>query len=213
MLGNNIRKIRKAKNMTARKLAELSGISLSYISQIENNIRTRPSPEAINRIAAALDVPVLRLIQEDYFEKAKTSEELISLLSDILEIPPEKFNDISERIILYNEDINKITKLAPILERYIYDSLKQYPESFEALMQSSATKIDNQGLELQNIVKAIYYNGGSRFIEIEINYGDENESSEKTSTSRKSKQKNTPVSQFKIRKISLDLPTLDKLIM
>lgn len=54
--GLKIYKLRKEKNFTLDKLAELTESSKSYIWELENKDPPRPSAEKIARIAAALGV-------------------------------------------------------------------------------------------------------------------------------------------------------------
>jgi transcriptional regulator with XRE-family HTH domain len=62
-----IRKIRKDKKITLRQLAEKSGLSLSFLSNLENG-RVNVTLSSLRKIAAALEVPVARLIAEDETE-------------------------------------------------------------------------------------------------------------------------------------------------
>lgn len=59
---NRIREIRKAKQMTQVELARLAKVSQPHIHDLENGYR-RASPEALERIATALDVTVDELIK------------------------------------------------------------------------------------------------------------------------------------------------------
>lgn len=59
----NLRNIRKQRGMTMKKLGELTGLSESYISLLENMER-RPSVDAAKRIAEVLEFPWFR-----FFEK------------------------------------------------------------------------------------------------------------------------------------------------
>lgn len=63
-LGENIRTYRKNAKLTQAQLAEIIGYSDSYIGQIEN-ARTKPSLEAVVRIAKALFVTVDQLLVND----------------------------------------------------------------------------------------------------------------------------------------------------
>lgn len=60
--GDEIKKLRKDKNISIRKLGELSGISHAYISQIENGKRGNPKPDLIKKLAKALDVRYVDLL-------------------------------------------------------------------------------------------------------------------------------------------------------
>ncbi len=58
MKGERIKKIRAEKGMTLKDLAEITGFTPSYISQIEREIR-QPSLETLRKIASSLNVPLL----------------------------------------------------------------------------------------------------------------------------------------------------------
>lgn len=55
MIGVILRKIRKQKGLSLRELAKLSGLSHSFISDIENG-RCNPSIKSLLKITNALDV-------------------------------------------------------------------------------------------------------------------------------------------------------------
>lgn len=55
MIGVILRKLRKQKGFSLREFAKLSGLSHSFISDIENG-RCNPSIESLHKIADALDV-------------------------------------------------------------------------------------------------------------------------------------------------------------
>lgn len=59
-----IRKIRKDKKISLRQLAEKSGLSVSFLSNLENG-RVNITLSALRKIATALEVPVARLIADD----------------------------------------------------------------------------------------------------------------------------------------------------
>ena len=56
-LGDDLRQLRKAQNMTLIQLAEKSGRSVSFLSKIERGL-ARPSITALQEVAAALGMPV-----------------------------------------------------------------------------------------------------------------------------------------------------------
>lgn len=60
-IGKKIKGIRKSKNINQNKLAQLSGISNTYLSDIEN-LRTVPSLKTLNSLAIALDVGLKDLL-------------------------------------------------------------------------------------------------------------------------------------------------------
>ena len=63
-LFDSIRQIRKAKGFTLRDMAEKTGISSNYLSQIERG-ETNPSIGTIKRITNALGVPFMGLANEN----------------------------------------------------------------------------------------------------------------------------------------------------
>ncbi len=56
MLGEQVRSIRKSRGITLKELAEQTGLSIGYISQIERDL-TDPSLSTLRKISGALDVP------------------------------------------------------------------------------------------------------------------------------------------------------------
>lgn len=60
----NIREIRENKNITAYKLAKDTNMSLSYLTELENNKKCNPTMSVLSKIASALDVNVKDLFEE-----------------------------------------------------------------------------------------------------------------------------------------------------
>jgi transcriptional regulator with XRE-family HTH domain len=52
--GQAIKRLRKAKDYTLAEVSSKVGISVTYLSQIENGARKPPCPEIIDKIAIAL---------------------------------------------------------------------------------------------------------------------------------------------------------------
>ena len=63
-LGNKIRDLRKAKNLSLEKLAEFTDSSKSYIWELENKDEPKPSAEKIDKIASVLEVTVEYLMSD-----------------------------------------------------------------------------------------------------------------------------------------------------
>lgn len=61
MYYNKLRKIRKDKGMTLKKLSELSGVSMGYLCHLEQGSRRNPSIEKMERIAKALDKTIFEI--------------------------------------------------------------------------------------------------------------------------------------------------------
>ncbi len=69
-LGTKIRNIRKSKGYSIMKIKELTGLSKSTISEIEND-KSSPTALTLEKLANALDVSVM-----DFFEEEKEDKEL-----------------------------------------------------------------------------------------------------------------------------------------
>jgi transcriptional regulator with XRE-family HTH domain len=63
VLGERIRSIRQARNLSVRKLAAVAGVSPALVSQVERGIND-PSLDTLRRLAAALETPLFDLFQE-----------------------------------------------------------------------------------------------------------------------------------------------------
>lgn len=64
MADNKIRRYRKKLKLTIKELAERTGLSIGYISQLERD-EAEPSLSSLRKIAKELDVPLYVLIQEE----------------------------------------------------------------------------------------------------------------------------------------------------
>lgn len=129
--GEFVRELRKSKRLTLVQLAEKTGLSQPYLSQIENNKRGMPSQEIIENLSKALEVDYLTLLKEaGYLRVVKTGyyEEFKDILEEEKELVRNK--DIlhqlknNERVyynnqILSNEDRNRVlTVLEALLHEY-----------------------------------------------------------------------------------------------
>ena len=55
------KKIRKGKNLTLEQLSRLTGISTSYLSDLENLYRTNPNYKIVNKLLKVLNVKLEEL--------------------------------------------------------------------------------------------------------------------------------------------------------
>lgn len=65
MLGENIKKYRKKKELSQDKLAKLADITLTTLVKIETGSNTNPTINTLKKISAVLEVPVDALIKDD----------------------------------------------------------------------------------------------------------------------------------------------------
>lgn len=56
VFGGNVRRIRRAKNMSQETLAELADVHRTYVSGIERGSGRNPTIQAVAKIAKALEV-------------------------------------------------------------------------------------------------------------------------------------------------------------
>lgn len=61
--GEYLRNLREAQKLSLREMAAKTGVSVSYITQIENGKRKAPGPEVLKRLAPAYNVPVRDLLK------------------------------------------------------------------------------------------------------------------------------------------------------
>lgn len=80
MLGEQVRKIRKKRDITLKELAEKTGLSIGYISQIERNL-TDPSLSTLRKLSAALDVPTYLFMGGENNTGLTTRKEDVIILS------------------------------------------------------------------------------------------------------------------------------------
>lgn len=82
--GEYLRKLREAQKLSLREMAAKTGVSVSYITQIENGKRKAPGPEVLKKLAPAYNVPVRELLKAaGYLDDIK---EVKSILSDEEEV-------------------------------------------------------------------------------------------------------------------------------
>ena len=64
-LGEKLRELRKQRGLTLDKLAELAGLSKSYLWELANRESQRPSAEKLTALADALGVAASYFLEED----------------------------------------------------------------------------------------------------------------------------------------------------
>ncbi len=65
MISQNVRRIRKAKELSQDRLAKLAGITLTTLVKIESGTNDNPTIKTLQKIASALEVPVNDLLQDE----------------------------------------------------------------------------------------------------------------------------------------------------
>ncbi|GAA0489094.1 helix-turn-helix domain-containing protein [Salinibacillus aidingensis] len=85
MIGERIRSLRESKGYSMTELAKHSGVSKSYISNIERNLQQNPSLQILAKIAQPLDTSVEFLLGIESEELAELDEEWIDLLKTAID--------------------------------------------------------------------------------------------------------------------------------
>jgi transcriptional regulator with XRE-family HTH domain len=89
-LGEKIRLLRAEKKISIRKLSDMTGLSKSTLSDIENNKSKKPTVDTIERVAKALEIPISELFQGDV-QNTETDDTVENNFNDKLEKPSEVF--------------------------------------------------------------------------------------------------------------------------
>ncbi|GIN59415.1 hypothetical protein J8TS2_37340 [Lederbergia ruris] len=97
-IGEKLRTLRKAKNLTSKELAKKVNISQSYISRFENN-KAVPDVDMLDRILNALDSDLPSFFAPDL---SNIPPDLIQLINTVKTLSPEarvKLNEFLRLII------------------------------------------------------------------------------------------------------------------
>lgn len=118
--GEFIKKIRREKKISIRTFARLIDISPEHLSKIENNLRTAPSKNVIEKISNQL---ILDNLQREYlFDLAAESKPYMALALDLVEYIKEnelvyKTLRIAKRYNIKNEEWQEVYEF--IIKTYI----------------------------------------------------------------------------------------------
>jgi transcriptional regulator with XRE-family HTH domain len=83
MLAKELKKLRDEKGYSLQTVANMTGLSGSYINRLESGERRKPSVDIIKKLAEAYEVEFLKLVEfagrEEEGTVVETSDEIISL--------------------------------------------------------------------------------------------------------------------------------------
>ncbi|MED1802982.1 helix-turn-helix domain-containing protein [Brevibacillus porteri] len=132
-VGAELKRLRKERGLSIYKLAIESGISHSYISQLERGIKEKPSPEILEKLATPLNVPYMQLMRiAGYSNQGDLDFQamLDGLLKGILEVTDmgDSFPDSL---------LDKLNKLIPKYDSAFEDDFEFSPESLRKLISNS----------------------------------------------------------------------------
>ncbi|POY34683.1 XRE family transcriptional regulator [Solitalea longa] len=161
ILGLKIRSSRADKGISLTELAQQTGVSVSYLNEIEKG-KKHPKPSKIALIADALDVPYDQLVSLEIDKKLLAVARLLS--SDLMkELPLEHFGiDISTLVDVFatapakfGAFVNTLIEIARnrdiSVEQFYFDALRSYQEMrenyFGDLEQLASTFIEEKNIE------------------------------------------------------------------
>lgn len=153
-IGYRLQKLRKKRKLTQKALAEMTGISRSYLSDIEHN-RYNPSFDTIEALATALKLDLKSffddtLLEEDYYLKPLSEElsenEIVEkqIINNDLNTPYATAGSLSKKEILnIKADLEKTLNNLDNFEKHISfegflldgETRKAFKESLEHSMK------------------------------------------------------------------------------
>lgn len=136
-LGDNIKRIRKERNMTQETLANELGISRSYLGDLENN-RRNPSSTTLEKLSKKLGVSIQFLLTGFDIEDVADSINL-DIEKEALEKLQKKFDEnidkSKERIIdQLTNNLDDFTKIQTLSLSKFITLLNQYEEHSDFLI-------------------------------------------------------------------------------
>lgn len=165
--GKELKRIRKSKGLTISSLSERTGVSSSYISQIENGKRDTPQPELIKRLSRGLGVDYFILMRiAGYLDSAQGSYLFLTKIMDSLSL------DFKKQFL-----INFYGKEA-FSKQFDIDDESIILNKFDRVFLSNATAGDYlkairlfQDIEVEDIAEKLSVDVDTyRYIEKNINY-------------------------------------------
>ncbi|MFB2517499.1 helix-turn-helix domain-containing protein [Lysinibacillus sp. OTC-L20] len=159
MLGEFIKELRKEKGYTLREVAEKTGISNTYISNLENGVKDSPSMETLFKLSKALDVNYTQLLEksgyisekdniltkdeENAFEAAaflKSSEELYLVNQQL-----EKSKSVEERTELLNRKERLEKRISKKWNHYdeVYKNVIEHIKDEVSLLEANNKAFEN----------------------------------------------------------------------
>lgn len=99
LIGEKIKQLREAKNLSISELAEKANVAKSYLSSIERNIQSNPSIQFIEKISTVLGVPMNEMISEEPISNTQQLDsEWIQIVQEAIElgVPKETFKEYLE---------------------------------------------------------------------------------------------------------------------
>ncbi|NQX61596.1 helix-turn-helix domain-containing protein [Paenibacillus qinlingensis] len=129
---DKLRDMRKMKGFTIRELADRSGVSAAYISQLENGNRGIPSPDVLMKLSEGLNTSYSELMDiAGYLESSQANQQFESNPVNLRRFLRE--NELMfDGIILTPEDKEWVERMLTVLfwkERQLNKNTESEPSS------------------------------------------------------------------------------------
>lgn len=122
-LSQKIKQRRQEKGISLSKLAEISGISKAYLSQLENDVSKQPSAEILLKIASALSTTIADLLDKPVRVHAKDFGEMPDGLRELID-------EQGETLDIREEDVKMLMSI-----RY-RGNQPETPEDWEHILRT-----------------------------------------------------------------------------
>lgn len=116
-IGNRIKSNRIKNNLTLEDLSKKSGISISYLSQIENNQQINPSVDTLKKIVDSMNIPLMSLFEDIDDTNKSTNKKIEDENTMDLGVAVVRKNE--RKTMSYPRSNWKIELLSPDLNRKI----------------------------------------------------------------------------------------------
>lgn len=107
MFGQKLNHIRKSKNFTSEKLADMCDVNASYIRQLEAGIRV-PSLKLFIELCNSLDISPEYLLSHDIKKMEKPEEKYVHIVNKLEKLSPNELETIDcllEAYIIKKESV------------------------------------------------------------------------------------------------------------
>jgi len=160
MLGENIRKVRKEKNKSAKYIAEKVGCSTQAILQYERGERT-PSVKILEKICDALECNLMDIIDKEKNDKLNKSIEIFSNSMNNIKMAAEAATNIIQQgireVLLSDKYLCEIENFSFLGEKGIEDTYKSELKRLGNIHLLSQNLPDEAIKELEEFTKYIKY--------------------------------------------------------
>jgi XRE family transcriptional regulator, master regulator for biofilm formation len=97
VIGERVKRYRQEKRMSMTELAEKAGVAKSYLSSIERNLQQNPSIQFLEKVSAALGIPLDALLH-DQPDNQNVDHEWLKIAEEAMDsgISKEQFREFIE---------------------------------------------------------------------------------------------------------------------